>query len=172
MLLSDEADIAAASLSRTWERDSAVTFGISIMEGEYILIAHVVFEKFVGKQWLDRWKSSTEHDYMMLPLSKNVTLIKILCHPVFTLKSGQNRNFHSVKLDDIGFGWKPHFWNQETSHNNAWYLVSIGQNIANLWTPSSTPWINNCYCKFGLNVLTQIHGHICSVTHVTCHWSD
>ena len=39
MLLSDEADIAAASLSRTWERDSAVTFGISVMEGEYILIA-------------------------------------------------------------------------------------------------------------------------------------
>ena len=58
---------------------------------------------------------------------------------IFYTKSGQNRKFHSVKLDDIGFGWKPHFWNQETSHNNARYLVSIGQNIANLWTPSSTP---------------------------------
>ena len=39
MLLSDEADLATASLSRTWERDSAVTFGITIMEAEYILIA-------------------------------------------------------------------------------------------------------------------------------------
>ena len=39
MLLSNEADIAAASLSRTWERDTAVSFGITIMEGEYILVA-------------------------------------------------------------------------------------------------------------------------------------
>ena len=39
MLLSDEADIAAASLSRTWERDGAITFGITINEGVYTLIA-------------------------------------------------------------------------------------------------------------------------------------
>ena len=39
MLLSDEADVAAAALDRTLERDNAITFGISILEGEYTLIA-------------------------------------------------------------------------------------------------------------------------------------
>ena len=39
MLLSNEADIAAAALGRTLERDSVVTFGKTLMEAEYTLIA-------------------------------------------------------------------------------------------------------------------------------------
>ena len=39
MLLSNEADIAAAALGRTLERESVVTFGKTLMEAEYTLIA-------------------------------------------------------------------------------------------------------------------------------------
>ena len=39
MLLSDEADIAAAALGRTLERDKVATFGKTLMEAEYTLIA-------------------------------------------------------------------------------------------------------------------------------------
>ena len=63
---------------------------------------HVVFEKFLGKQCLDLWESSTEQYFMMLPVSKNITFIKII--RLFTLKSGQDRKIYSVKLDDIGYG--------------------------------------------------------------------
>ena len=39
MLVSNEADIATAALGRTFERDSAVTFGKTLMEAEYTLFA-------------------------------------------------------------------------------------------------------------------------------------
>ena len=39
MLLSNEADIAAAALGRTLERDRVVTFGKTLMEAEYTLMA-------------------------------------------------------------------------------------------------------------------------------------
>ena len=32
-------------------------------------------------------------------------------------------DFYSVKLDVIGFGQKPHFWNQGTSCSNTLYLI-------------------------------------------------
>ena len=39
MLVKDQADIIAAGLARTWDRDSAVTFGITLLEGRFSLIA-------------------------------------------------------------------------------------------------------------------------------------
>ena len=39
MLVKDEADIIAAGLTRTWERDSAVTYSITLLEGRATLIA-------------------------------------------------------------------------------------------------------------------------------------
>ena len=67
---------------------------------------------------------------MMFPDSKNVIFIKFLLRLNFsTIKSGLP-DFYRVKLDVIGFGQKPHFWNRETSYSNTLYLVSEGENIA------------------------------------------
>ena len=49
-------------------------------------------------------------------------------HPSFSTKSAGMPDFYRVKLDVIGFGQKPHFWNQETSYINALYLISHGEN--------------------------------------------
>ena len=47
---------------------------------------------------------------------KNATFIKILCNLIFALKSGQISEIYRVKLNDMGFNWKPHFWNREKSY--------------------------------------------------------
>ena len=67
---------------------------------------------------------------MMFPDSKNVIFIKFLLRLNFSTISSGLPDFYRVKLDVIGFGQKPHFWNRETSYSNTLYLVSKGENVA------------------------------------------
>ena len=60
---------------------------------------------------------------MRFPDSKNVIFISFLLRPNFSPKISGLPDFYSVKLDVIGLGQKPHFWNQETSCSNTPYLV-------------------------------------------------
>ena len=64
---------------------------------------------------------------MMIPDSKNVIFIKFLLRPNFSTKSSGMPDFCSVKLDVIGFGQKPHFWNWDTSYIHTMNLVSQGE---------------------------------------------
>ena len=50
----------------------------------------------------------------MFPDSENTIFIEFLLRLNFNTKSSGLPDFYNVKLDVIGFGQKPHFWNQET----------------------------------------------------------
>ena len=56
---------------------------------------------------------------MTFPDSKNIILISFLLRPNFSTKSSGLPDFYRVKLDVIGNKYKLHFWNRETSYNNA-----------------------------------------------------
>ena len=62
---------------------------------------------------------------MIFPDSKNVIFIWILLRPNFSTKSSGLPDFFTVKLDVIGFGRKPHFWNREISYINALCSVAV-----------------------------------------------
>ena len=52
----------------------------------------------------------------------------------FYTKIRSKQKICKAKLDEKGFGWKPHFWNQGTLYSDAGYMACIGQVIAYLWT--------------------------------------
>ena len=56
---------------------------------------------------------------MKFPDSKNIILISFLLRPNFSTKSSGLPDFYRVKLDVIGNKYKLHFWNMETSYDNA-----------------------------------------------------
>ena len=85
----------------------------------------------------------------MSPDSKNVNFIIILCCKNFTLKSGKfSWKWENLQCNfyNIGFGWKSHFWNQETLYSDARYFFMIGEALSYLQTHSKTTCIEECSC--------------------------